>query len=347
MKKKFFGLLSVLLILMFTTTNVYAKSLTKAGDTVIQEGEYDSIRLVAGNKVTNKAKVDGISLIAGNDLTLEGSTPYGFYAGNNITISENISKDMFVAGNKIVVTKDAVVGRDAFIFGSNVTIETNIPGDLRTGGDIVDIRGIKIDGNAYIEASDIILDENTVITGKLTYPEESNIKGIDKATIGKIKTTKYEKVVIERTITDIITDFIFSACAAFVVMFVLLYLKPSIKDKLDKVELKADSILKNIGIGLAVLIVVPFVTLFALFTRVLLPLALITGVIYVISIYVAYLLAYYIVGNILTEKLLNQKNNYLALGIGIVVVKLITLIPVIGPLVATACLFYGMGLIYK
>lgn len=347
MKKKIFGLLSVLLVLMLTTTNVYAKSITKAGDTVIQEGEYDSIRLVAGNNVTNKAKVDGISLIAGNDLTLEGSAPYGFFAGNNLTISENISKDLFVAGNKIIVTKDAVISRDAFIIGSNVTIKTNIPGDLRAGGDKVDISGIKISGNAYIDASSIILNEDTIITGKLTYPEKSSIIGLEKATIGKVQTKTYEEVVVEKDFTTRATEFIFSACAAFVVMFVLLYLKPSIKDKLNNVDLKAEEIFKKIGIGLVVLIIVPFAVLITLFTRVLLPLSLITGVLYVIAIYVSYLISYYIIGNILTKKLLKQENNYLGLGIGIVIVKLISLIPIIGGIVLTICLFYGMGLIYK
>ena len=346
MKRKILGIFGILLVVMSISTNVYAKRVTEAGDKVVQEGTYDSVRFVAGNTVVDKATVDGISFVAGNDVTLEGNTPYGFYAGNMVLVNENIEKDIFVAGNKITLDSNAIIGRDAYIAGNSVVIKTNIARDLRLGSDSVDLSGVTIGGNAYIMADNIILDANTNIVGKFTYPEDANIRGLDSANVGSIKTVENRAVEVEINFVDSAVEFIFSVCAAFIVMIVLFYLLPKTKDKLNEEKTNFESILKNIGIGLLVLIVVPIIALFGLFTSVLTPLALIVGAIYIISIYLSSLLSYYVIGNIVNKKLIKKDNTYLTLLIGILGVKLIKLIPFIGPFVGAICLFYGMGLIF-
>lgn len=347
MKKKILGLLSILFVVIFATNTVYAKGLTQAGETVVQEGEYDSVRFVAGRDVTNKAQIDGLSFAAGETLLLEGSAPYGFFAGNNLTIKENISKDIFVAGNRITVEKEAIIGRDAFIAGSNITIKTNIARNLQVGGETVDLRGVTVGGNAYIAANKILVDKDTKIVGKLTYPEESNVEGLELASIGSTKTIKNKEVTVEYNPINSVYKFIFSVCAAFIVMIALFYILPSTKDKLDNVELKAETIIKTILIGLLVIIVVPIIILIALFTNVLTPLAFITGAVYGVSLYLSSLLSYYIIGNLVNNKLIKNSSPYVSLLIGIIGIKLIKLVPVIGPLVSAICLFYGFGLIYK
>ena len=102
-----------------------------------------------------------------------------------------------------------------------------------------------------------------------------------------------------------------------------------------------------IGIWILTFIVVPIISLIALFTWVLTPLALIILSVYVIGIYLSSLLVYYIVGNIFTTKVFKKDNMYLALVCGIILVKLIKLIPFFGGLIGALVLFYGMGLIYK
>ena len=347
MKKKILYLFSMLLIAFLTIPNVYALETTEFGETVVQEGKYNSTRFVAGNKVTNKADVDGLSFVAGNEVDLEGSAPYGFYAGNIVTINERVGRDIFVAGNTVKVNKGAFIGRDAYIFGNSVTISANISRDLKIAGTSIDLSGIIVGGDAYINAENVILDEKTVIIGKLTYSDETNITGLDVASIGSIEVTKIDKVVVEETIVDKISSFIVSAIAAFITMIVLFYFIPKTKEKLNNIELKVSSIAKTSGIGFLTLIAVPIIVVIALFTRILMPLSLITLAIYVIGIYLSSLLVYYIVGNIITTKIIKKDNMYLALACGIIVVKVIKVIPVIGGLVSAIALFYGMGLIFK
>lgn len=345
MKKRILGFIGIFLILMFNATEVFAIRLTEVGNTVVQEGEYDSIRLVAGNDITDKANVDGISLVAGNDITAEGSSTYGAYAGNNINIKENILKDLFVAGNKINITSDAVIGRDAFILGSDITIMTNIARDLRAGASNINLSGITINGDVYLLAENIVLDESTVIVGTLRYPKDAKISGLDVANVGNVVVTEKVEVNAEKAENNGIIDVILSICAGIIVMLLLFYIRPKFKEKLDKVNLKFDAILKMVCIGFLVLILIPMIFLVTVFTHVLTPLALILGCIYGISLYLGTLLSAYVIGALLTSKVLKIDNKYLAITIGVILVKVVKLIPYIGGFIGVICLLYGMGLI--
>ena len=346
-KKKVLYLFSTFVLGFLLITNVSALNIAQADETVVQEGEYDSLRLVAGNNVTNKANINGLSLIAGNEVKANGSAPYGFIAGNNVTVDEKISNDLFVAGNNVRIGSDAEIKRDAYIAASSLKVSTNIGRDLRVGAASVDISGIEIGGDVYIDAAQIILDENTVIKGKLTYEETAQVTGLEKAKIESIETYKNESIEIEINPTTLIYNFVISAIAAYITMLLILLIIPKTKEKLEKVKLSAGEIVKTTAIGLALLIGVPIVSLIALFTGFLTPVALITIVIYIISIYLSTIVVAYIVGNVINTKLIKNENIYLSLAIGIIVVKLVQLIPSLGGLVTAIALFYGLGLIFK
>ena len=346
MKKNILRFFSILCIFTLMTSKVYAVSLVQAGETIVQEGDYDSIRLLAGNTVTNKANVDGISLVAGNEVLVEGSSSYGVYAGNNVSISEKVLKDMFVAGNKIIISENAEIGRDAFIAGSNVTVLGNVGRDLRIGASTVNLMGITVNGDAYLMASEIFLDDDTVIVGKLIYPEDAKISGLNSANIGSVETTKSTKVEVHYNFYDRARDFIFGIVSSFVVLLILLYLLPKANDKIVKKELAVDKEFKTMAIGFLELVTVPFVILIGLFTYILMPAALILLCVYFIGIYLSSLLSSYIIGNVLMKKLFHIDSKYLAILVGIVLVKLLKLIPMVGPLFGFICMIYGMGLIF-
>lgn len=343
--KRFLCLLSILLF-TFITTNVYAINISAVGDSINVDGSYESSRFVAGNKVFNSSSVDGLSLIAGNEINTKGTTPYGLYAGNVITIDDNITKDLFVAGNMITINNDASIGRDVYIAGNDITIRSNIERDLRAGGTTVDISGITIKGDAYIDAEQIIMDEETKIEGKLVYSEDSNVIGLNQAVIGSIEVTKIDKVVIEYNFMDTVREFIISSIASFITLIVIFYILPKSKEKLENTDLSVGSIAKSTGIGFLVLITVPIVSLIGLFTGILTPISLIAVVLYIICIYISSLLVYYIVGNVIAKKM-NIDNYYLAIVIGIIIVKLVKFVPIVGGLISALSLFYGLGLIFS
>ena len=130
-------------------------------------------------------------------------------------------------------------------------------------------------------------------------------------------------------------------------MVVLFYLLPNVSDKLNNVSIDFKDIIKTSLIGFLVLIIVPIISIITLFTKLLSPLALITILIYGISIYLSSLLVSYIIGNYIDDKFNNKDNKYISLLMGIVIVKIIKLIPVIGGLFSFIILIYGMGLIFN
>jgi hypothetical protein len=346
MKKFCLIIISLVLSLFIGIVNVSAIKVTDAGDIVNEVGNYESSRFIAGNNVESKATIDGISFVAGNSLELEGTAGYGFYAGNNVTVNSNIEKDAFIAGNKIKIDTEATIGRDLYIAGSDIKIKANITRDLRAGGDTIDIRGITIGGNAYIASDKIILDENTIINGKLTYPQESKIDGLEEATITEVKAVKGSELTINNNFKNKAKEFLQSAIAAFAILVVLFFLIPSSKERLDKLELSLRNVVKYIGIGLVALIVVPFAAILLLFTGILAPLSIIILFLYVICLLLASLPIYYIVGKLLTEKVFKIDNTYIALGYGILLVKFIKLIPILGEWVSILAFLFGFGLIF-
>ena len=346
MKRKILSLFLVLCMALIPVTSVNALKITEAGNIVNAEGNYDSTRFLAGNMVNDKSTIDGISFVAGNEVTVEGRSTYGFYAGNVLVVKGQVERDLFIAGESVNLLGTSSIGRDVYVAGNTVDIDGLIGRNLNAGGNVIDLSGAKITGDAYVAAETITLDENTVIGGKLTYDKSASITGLDSATIGSVEKADIIKESISYNPVNSIYSFVVSAVAAFIVLLVLFYILPKYKDSLTELKFDGSTIFKTLVIGLAVLFITPIACVIMAITGFLTPLSLILLALYVIAIYVAYLSVYYIVGNLLTVKLIKKDNIYLALALGIIVTKLVILIPYVGGFISLICLLYGLGLVF-
>ena len=350
MKNKLLKIFSVIFVTFLFINNVGAISLVDAKDNLTQEGEYNSTRFVAGNTVNNKATIDGLSFVAGNNVFGLGNLTYGFYAGNIVNINDRVAKDLFVAGNYVTIGSEAVLERDLFIAGNTVTVNADIGRDLRVGADTVILKSITINGDAYIDASKIELDEKTVITGTLSYPEDAEIINIDKASIGNIETKASSDVNL-----DIATErlestlFIYGILAAIVTLLIVLSLLPGLREKIEKIKFDGNDYIKTSLFGLLLIIVVPIVCIITVLTILLTPISLITLAIYAMCLYLGPLFVADYVGNLINTKLFKFKKSYLFLSVflGVLIIKLLGIIPIIGGLIKFLVLIYGLGLIYK
>ncbi len=349
MKKNIFKKFFVLFVSLVFLSNLNAKSIAIANETVEQVGEYESVRFIAGNNVTNKAYVDGLSFVAGNNVNAEGKVSYGFYAGNMITISETVEKDAFIAGNVITIEKEANIGRDLYVAGSNIKIKSDIRGDLRAGAETIYLENVTIEGDAYLEAENIVFDENTKINGTLRYPEDITIKGLVESNMGNIERTSAIKIEAEAKINFAtrLMALLTSIIGGIILLIVLFFIAPFIRTKLDKEKLDANNIFANLGKGFLVLIVTPVVLVMSLFTVVLIPMALIFLAIYIISIYTSALVASYVIGKQILKDCFKSNNQYLSIILGVVLTRVICLIPVFGGLIAFLLMLYGLGIIFS
>ena len=349
-KKYLVSILLIVVAAIFTIVNVNTQEIGTANDTVIQKGKYNSTRFAAGKEVINKSEVNGLSFVAGEKLTLEGKAPYGFYAGKTLLVSESIESDAFIAGESITITEKANINRDLFIAGKNIKIKSTIGRDLRLGANTVDLSNAIIKGNAYIAADKIILNNNTKILGQLNYAKDTKVIGLNKDKIKKIKVTKArsnkkKKTTFEK-VTEEVSNFIFSVIRAFLLIAILLWLIPKLDKKLTKEEFTPSKVAIKSLVGLAVLVIVPIVAILALISSILTPVSLIALTLLVVSYYLSSMFVYYIVGNYIDNKFIKKKKKYLSLICGIVLIKLLLLIPVLGLIVYVIVHLYGLGIIF-
>jgi hypothetical protein len=101
-------------------------------------------------------------------------------------------------------------------------------------------------------------------------------------------------------------------------------------------------------IGFAILISAPFAFLLLLVTVIGMPLAFVAMPIYIAAAIVASLYPSTIYGKLFLEKLLQRKNTspYMQISLGVILLGAISLIPVIGWVIAFASFCLGLGAIF-
>ena len=339
-------LIILLITLIFSFQPVFAKVI-ETDDNLNIDGTYESSRFMFGNEIEDKSTINGIGFIAGNNIKVEGTTEYGVYAGNNITVSGHINKDLFIAGNIIKIEKDTIISRDTYIAGKSITINNNITGNLRIAGNSIDLTDATINGDVYISAEELKLGESTTINGKLSYNSDIKLSGKDKATINEIQKRKANRNDNKETIIDKVKAFIINTISSFITMIVLFFLLPTVKEKLNKNEIKKDTIIKEIGMGIVLLILIPIISIPAIFIKYTTPIGLICIISYVVLIYLTRLFTSYIVGKYLNDKFIKKDITSISLIIGILIINLLVLIPTIGEIINVLCVVYGFSLVYK
>ena len=344
MKKKTLSLILIILSI-FMINSVSAKEIVEAGDNITVEGDYSSLRVIAGDKVDNKSTNDGLSIMAATNLMLQGKSSYGIYAGQNITVKEIIDNDLIIAGSKIIFEEGSDIKRDLYIAGDEVILNTNVGRNVYAKASKIDLSNANIKGDVKISASEIIVNENTVIEGTLKYNIDANMPNISKATIGNITSYNVDVTKIEYRPSILLELVVF--VAIYILLIVLLLVMPSFKKKIDNDEVSAINIFKNMGIGFILLIMVPIVSILSMITIVLIPLSILTFVIYFISLFLAHLFATYSLGNIITTKIFNKDNMYLSAFVGLLIVKIVSFIPSLGGIIWLLMFLYGMGLYIK
>lgn len=345
MKKRLYAFITIVLVALVFPSIVSAKVLVAEENTTKLDGKHNESKLVFGNTVNNSAEINGLAMIFGNQVNGDGKTDIGGYAGNIVTISDDVERDLFVAGNMITITDKAKLNRDVFIAGNMITICSDVERNLNVAGSVVDLSGIEVKGNAHIYAESIIVDEKTKIMGTLTIDETSEVENLTEKNYSKLVKEKSDEVVEESVQTKIV-NFITSIITSYISALAILLVFSKVRKSLDTIKFDGKSVASSSAIGLAVLIVVPIISIIAVFTGIFTPIALITLALYVFAIYMASILASYVfTHNIWKTKL--KPNFYLELLMGIVVVKALSYIPFVNVLVDALMLFYGLGIIYN
>ncbi len=349
MRKKLFGI--VIVLLMLITTPVYAKDINrfyaKAGDNIAFEDKVIGDSAIAGNLVDIIGNIDGIGFIAGNTVSVNGEVEYGFVAGNKVNVNGTVKKNIYVAANDITLSKDAKVTRDMFAVASTVIVEGNIERDAFIGASEVLIKGdAKIGGNVRVSADKITILDGAAVEGTLKYNKDAKATISETAKIGKIDTYNHTESKTNENPAAITV--LISIVNLIVVFVVLMTLMPRAFDKSVKLYEENNKYFKGFGAGLLLLICLPIICIFLLLSSIGVSLAFVLLGLYLISLYLSYVFSGYLLGDGVITKLLKKNLNPYFIGIiGIVLLKLLLLIPVLGDFINVIAVALGLATICK
>lgn len=301
--------------------------------------------LLAGNVYDSNASAQGLLFSAGNVMNLKADSEYGFYAGNSVTISSKIEKDLFVAGNTITIANDAKIGRDVFAAGNVITLNSNIPGDVSIGASKVIIKGIDIGGNLNIDAETVVIEGESSVAGRFIVNADAEISGIDRISYAELE--KYENLDIEVTAADIMVGVILGIICLFVTFVVVLAMFPGINKKVEK-ELTSIQFGKDLVVGICTLIFIPFICIFLLISIIGSLAGVVLMLAYVLMLILSLAFTGFWLGKLIMEKAFqSQMNPFLEALIGIILVKVLGMVPVFGGYVTLIAVVLGLGLIMQ
>ena len=293
----------------------------------------------AGNSVNYNNNVNGASYIAGYDVTFGGSTEYGFLAANTLHVTGAVHNDLFAAGNIVVL--DQEVGRDAYVAGNEVTINGNIKGNAFVAASRVKLNNTTISGDLNIVASTVDISGDVKVTGTLNINEDARINGnITYGTKSTYKTKSVKlntfKVKVTSTLISLVTTLIFG------LLFILLAPKVAKRFKEER------EFGKVIGYSFLWLLLVPIVCALLLMTMVGSLAALALILVYIFTLMLSTIASGIFFGNLINTKIFKiADNRYLDLIIGLLVFKLLNLIPFVGVIIYFVFIIIGLGIVTK
>lgn len=326
-----------IIICLFSIFTVSAEENLDMQDEIKDSNLYES-----GENVVAEGKYDGIGFVAGADVEVNSNTLFGAVAGQNIRFNGTTTKDLFAAGASITI--NGVVNRDLYVAGQDVKITGNIDGNIYIASESLIIEETaNIKGNIKFYGTKLEV-KNAKIEGKLYHYEGIETTGIDNLEIELMKNEN--TLTIKEKIISVGYSLLRYLFLFLIITFAFPKLLKNIKEKYAFRTI-ADHLV-TAGTGIIAMFLFPVIALLLLISNIGLSVGIILLALYIIFIYITTIVSGYVLGTIITEKVIKKvKNDYLAGLIGITSVLLLTYVPYIGTLVSLISILYGFGIIAK
>lgn len=320
------------------------------GSTVRVDGNVDGTTFAFGQNITINGDINGDLITAGQTLTINGTVTGNIYgAGQSLTIRGQGMRDVFLGAQDINFFKESTIGRDLFFGGQTFIFEGAVARDLRGGGMDVDLNG-QVGRNIEIEAESIRLMDNAEIGGDLLYAssKEASISPMAKIT-GRTDWEYREPQAPEQMRPHRLTrastywGMLISMAGALIIWLAVKLWRPEYWSKAaGHIE---ETPLKTLGVGALALIVVPILIVLVMLTVIGIPLGVITGLIYGVSLYLSRIVVAVFIGTWLSKRLgwaEIHKGLWLFL-LGLLILMALMQIPYLSLLVRLLVVFAGIG----
>lgn len=319
-------------------------------NTVIIDGTINGDLWAAGSTITVNGVVNGSVMAAGRTVNINGDVGHAVRAGGEtIIINGDVSGDVMVAGGDVNIASTARVGGD-LLFGAGIArIDGLIEGDIKGGGSEVTIsNGVK--GNIALKVESLTILPTANIQGDLTYTceEESDIQS--GAQIGGMTTHNLPEVkekqakpfpfILFSGIGGKVTGFIMALIAGLVIILLAPRRLTSIA---ESIRSRPGA---SAGWGALILFVTPIAAIIVCITIIGIPVGLIALALWGIAIYLAQIPVGLFIGRWIIGHFRGVEGKAImvgALALGLVILRLLRLIPYLGFFIGLAVILFGLG----
>jgi cytoskeletal protein CcmA (bactofilin family) len=286
----------------------------------------------------------GDVIATGGDVVLRGrSGDDARLAGGTVRIAGQVDDDAIVAGGTIRVERDAVVGGRAWLAGGEVVVAGTVGRELRAAGGRVSVEGT-VRGDVHVAANELEIGPTARIEGNLVHrgPAEPRID-LGARIAGRVEHRPAEPPGARRfgflALAFVIAS-LFVTGAAMILLFPRFTAAAAQTIETDP--------WRSLGLGVAALLGAPAVTLALLVTVIGIPLGLVLLAGYLVALLVGYLVAAAFLGTLGARRLGRPgapSRGALVLGLlgALVVLRLLRLVPFLGPFVSLVALLAGTG----
>ena len=309
--------------------------------------------LLAGGQVDIASEVQGDLVVAGGEVSVGGGIGDDLYAaGGEVTVDAIVAGNARVAGGEVEIGPATVIEGGASITGGRVKFDGSVTGYLQATGGDVRLSGA-VGGDAMVRSGELHIAPGTRIDGKLVYrgpdapvvPEGATIAGgveFHETSANRwVDRDTHVAVDAGRAVGSMLWFVgVFAVAALFTAIFPAFSTQAATMIGRDPWT--------SLGIGLAVLVCMPFVAVVLLITIIGIPLALLLVPVYLVLMFLGWVTAALFLG----EKLLELARRGQPVGIGwrilallaaLIALWLLRRIPYAGPLIGLAALSAGIG----
>jgi cytoskeletal protein CcmA (bactofilin family) len=313
-------------------------------NTIDIQGTINGNLFAAGSTITVSGTVSRDVNAAGTNISIPGEVQGSArLAGTTVTVGGKVDGDLMAMASTLTVQNEASVGRDLIGAIGTGTFAGPIRRNVKVAGSELTFSG-PVGGDVTVSAATLKLAEGAAIQGNLDYTSNQTVNSAGGTVAGS---THHYYPSNGPTLLSYVIGW-FQTLVGFLLLGMLLILvAPRFNEK--AVAAYKTAPWSRLGVGLAILLVVPFVVLFTFVAGLIVGgwwLALFLLAAYVFVTLVAYAIVGEMIGRFTFERLgQTAVHPLLALLLGMPVLLILTTIPFVGWLFGFVVVVYGVGVV--
>jgi len=313
----------------------------KIDKTIYLDGQIDGDVFLFANEVTVNATISGDLIVFAGQADIQGSIRDDLrVVAGQLNLNAAIGDDVSLAAGQIDISEDTKINNSFIAAAGRVRFDGQAAKDVTIFAGSVDIfPHTTIAGNLNLELGQPpVISSQAQISGQINQTLKPELA----------QNTRLKKFITHlqptfKTITGLILlEKLASLTIEVLIGWLLIVLLPQLAKKLVSIGLNQSG--AAIGWGLLFLTVIPLLACLFIITLIGIPLGVVTILIYLISLYLAKLLAGLSLGSRLLKDVKFQK-PYLSLALGLAIMVILQLIPVFGWLAYFILILFGLGLL--